>query len=299
MLKLTLFPLDFEEFLWARGLNENLIELARESISKKQVVPDYLHDRLIREFQLYLLVGGMPHAVSEFMDSNSFQNVELAHKTIDDFIRLDITKYAPDDGKIKIESIYELLPRELSSPTKRFVLSSIVGHKKNEQEYLNFGWLSEAGVAILCNAVSEPVSPLKASSSLNKVKLFHEDVGLLTYLLMDSSLKQKVLSGDIDINYGAMYENAVAEILHAHDLSPLYFFFQKAKGEVDFVLERRGEVELIEIKSGKNYSRLSALKNLLATPNYSFSSAKVYYNGNVEERGDILYLPIYAIEFLR
>ncbi|MBQ2070108.1 MAG: ATP-binding protein [Bacilli bacterium] len=299
LLKLNLYPLDFEEFLWARGLNEELIELARKCIEAKEEVPEYLHERLIKEFELYLLVGGMPHAVSEFMDFNSFQRVELAHKTIDDFIRLDITKYAPDDGKIKIESIYELLPRELSSPTKRFVLSSIKDHKKNEQEYLNFGWLSEAGVAILSNAVSEPVAPLKASSSLNKVKLFHEDVGLLTYLLMDSTLKQRILSGETSTNYGAIYENAVAEILHSHEVGPLYYFFKKGIGDADFLLERGGEVILLEIKSGKDYSRLSALKNLLSTPNYSFKGARVYYNQNVMEKDDILYLPIYAIEFLR
>ncbi len=299
VLQVALYPLDFEEFLWARGVREELIDLARNSIEKKIEVPDYLHQRLLREFQLYLLVGGMPHAVSEFIERNSFYYVGLAHKTIEDYIRLDITKYAPDGAKIKIESIYELLPRELSSPAKRFNMSSIEGHKKSEQEYLNFGWLSQAGVAILAHAVSEPVAPLKASSSLNKVKIFHEDVGLLTYLLMDEELKQRILLNETDANFGAVYENAVAELLHAHGFKDLYFYFQKARGEVDFLIERKGKVDLIEIKSGKDYKRLSALNNLLCVPNYSFGGVTVYYNGNVMQKDSIDYLPIYAIDFLR
>ena len=298
LLQLEMYPMDFEEFLWARGIAPELISLAKECVEKENEVPDYLHERLMNEFRLYLLVGGMPAAVSEFIDKNSFAFVALAHKTIDDFIRRDITKYAPDDGRIKIESIYELLPRELSSPAKRFVLSSIDGHKKNEQEYLNFGWLSDAGVAIMCNAVTEPVAPLKASSSLNKVKIFHEDVGLLTYLLMDPELKQRIILKESDGNFGALYENAVAELLHAHGFKDLYFYFNKSRGEVDFLVERHGRVELIEIKSGKDYTRHSALNNLLAVPNYSFASATVYHNGNVSEKDGIRYLPIYAIEFL-
>ena len=299
LLQLDLHPLDFEEFLWARGVSQDLIDLARAKTEKKEAVPDYLHDRLLREFQLYLLVGGMPAAVSEFIDKNSFYYVGLAHKTIDDFVRQDITKYAPDEGKIKIESIYELLPRELSSPTKRFALSSIQGHKKNEQEYMNFGWLSQAGVAILANAVSEPMAPLKASSSLNKVKMFHEDVGLLTYLLMDPELKQKIVLGETNTNFGAIYENAAAELLHAHGFQDLYYYFKKNIGEVDFLLERGGQVELIEIKSGKDYSRHSALKNLLSIANYSFGAARVYCNDNFSSKDGIDYYPIYAIEFLR
>jgi len=299
ILRLSLFPLDFEEFLWARGLSQELIDEAKAKVDAREEVPDYLHDRLMREFQLYLLVGGMPAAVKEFLEKNSFVYVDMAHKAIDDYVRQDITKYAPDEARIKIESIYELLPRELSSPAKRFVLSQIQGHKKNEQEYLNFGWLAEAGVAILANAVSEPIAPLKASSSLNKVKVFHEDVGLLTYLLMDSELKQKVILGESDGNFGAIYENAVAELLRAHGFSSLYFYFQKTRGEVDFLLERKGKVELIEIKSGKDYNRFSALRNLLSVPNYSFGGVSVYYNGNVQRKDEIDYLPIYAIEFLR
>ena len=297
LLLLNMYPLDFEEFLWARGVSATVIAEAKSCIEKKKTVPDFIHDRLLKEYKLYLLVGGMPKAVSEFIDHNSFAYVALAHKTIEDFIRQDITKYAPDGDRIKIESIYELLPRELSSPTKRFILSNIEGHKKNDQEYMNFGWLSDAGVAITCHAVSEPVIPLKAASSLNKVKLFHEDVGLLTYLLMDEDIKRRIYLGELDANFGAIYENAVAEELHAHGFENLYFYFQKGKGEVDFALENEGKLELIEIKSGKDYSRLSALKKLMQIPSYAFH-ASVYYNGNVKEEDGITYFPIYAIDFL-
>ena len=136
-------------------------------------------------------------------------------------------------------------------------------------------------------------------SDLAKIRYFHEDVGLLTYLLMDEELKQRILLNESDANFGAIYENAVAELLHAHGFKELYFYFQKARGEVDFLIDRKGKGALIEIKSGKDYLRLSALKNLLNVTNYDFASATVYYNGNVTKQDTIDYLPIYAIEFLK
>lgn len=297
LLQVDLSPMDFEEFLWARGVDQRLIGEAIRCIEAGEEVPDYLHDRLLSEFRIYLLVGGMPGAVDALISKNSFAFVDAAHEDIDRLIRRDIAKYAPGDKRIKIESIYELLPRELSSPTKRFMLSHMRTHGKNDREDENFDWLNQSGTCILARAVAEPTLPLRTSSP-NKVKVFHEDVGLLTYLLMDAETKQRILLGESDANFGAIYENAVAELLRTHGFKDLYFYFQKARGEVDFLFERCGKVHLVEIKSGKDYSRLSALRNLLATPNYSFASATVYYNGNVKSKDGIRYLPIYAIEFL-
>ena len=299
VLPLELYPLDFEEFLWSNGVNQDLIDIARNSFVNKEEVPDYIHNKFIDLFKKYILVGGMPQAVSEFIDKNSFVAVENAHKAIDFFIRADITKYASDNEKLKIKEIYNLIPTELNTMSKRFIVSHIDGHTKNENETLSFTWLNNAGVTIPVYIVDEPTVPLKISSKRNQLKLFHEDVGLLTYLFADSSSKLQLLNGDIDMNYGSIYENVVAELLRTHGFDELYYYNNKKNGEVDFLVEKNGRVLPLEIKSGKNYKRHKALNNILRVENYNINEGYVFHNDNFEKKDNVLYFPIYTIEFLK
>ena len=298
VLPLELYPLDFEEFLWANNVNQELIDIARDSFLKQEVIPDYIHNKFMDLFKKYILVGGMPQAVSEFIDKNSFVAVENAHKAIDYFIRADITKYANDNEKLKIKEVYNLIPTELNSISKRFIFSHIEGHQKNENESLSFTWLNDAGVTIPVYIADEPSIPLKISSKRNQLKLFHEDVGILTYLFADSNLKIQLLNNDIDINYGAVYENAVAELLRAHGFDELYYYNNKKNGEVDFLVEKNGRVIPLEIKSGKNYKRHKALNNLLGVKNYNIKVGYVFHNDNLKIKDNVLYFPIYTIDFL-
>ena len=299
LLPLELYPLDFEEFLMANGVNRDLIDVVKDCFNEEKEVPDYLHNQFLDYFIKYILVGGMPNAVSEFVDSNSFVRVENAHKTIDYFIRQDITKYASDNEKLKIQEIYDLVPTELDKMSKRFIISDIPGHNKNENEQLSFSWLNRAGVTIPVYIADNPRVPLRASAVRNKLKLYHEDVGLLTYALMGYETKVSVLSGNVNINYGALYENACAQLLYAHGFNNLYYYANKKNGEVDFLLEKAGKVWPVEIKSGKDYNRHSALNNLLNNNDYGIDSAYVFYNGNVIRKNSILYLPIYMIDLLK
>ena len=294
----TMYPLDFEEFLIANSINEDIIAIAKESLNTLIPVPDYIHDKLISLYKEYILVGGMPAAVVEYIENKSFVSSEFAHKTIDFFIRDDITKYASDNEKLKIEEIYDLLPTELNRTSRRFIISDIPNHSKNENEQLSFGWLEKAGVAIRTHIVDEPVIPLKATSRRNILKLFHEDVGLLSYYLFDNITKNKILNDDITINSGMLYENAVAQSFRAHGYKQLYYYNSKKNGEVDFLLENNGEIIPIEVKSGKNYLRHSALKNLLSIKNYEFNKAYILYNKNIKVEGKIAYLPIYLSDFI-
>lgn len=299
VLPLEMFPLDFEEFLIANGVNKELISIAKESFDKRKEVPDYIHEKFMNLFKKYLLVGGMPDAVSEFVDKNSFVAVENAHKAINYFIKNDITKYAQDNEKLKIKEIYNLIPTELNNMSKRFIISHIPNHSKNENEVLSFSWLSSAGVVVPVYCVDEPLIPLITSSKRNQLKLFLEDVGLFTYLITNSQIKAKILDSDINLNYGSIYESVAAQLLRCHGFENLYYYNNKKQGEVDFILEYEGKVLPIEIKSGKDYERHRAINNLISIKNYNIDYGIVFYNGNYIKKDKIDYFPIYLLEFLK
>lgn len=296
---ITMYPLDFEEFLWANGVNENIIERIKYCFENDEVIDEFIHERITYLYNLYLLIGGMPKAVSNFIDQNSLKSVEAAHKDIYDYTLKDIAKYASLNEKLKIKEIYNLLVTELNSQNKRFKLSDISGIKRGDDTSLSFSWLTNAGVAIPVFATVEPMIPLKINEQRNLLKLFSSDVGILTYQLFDFEAKNKILNGDININFGSIVENAVAMSLHAHGFKDIYYYSNKKYGELDFVVENRSNVLPIEIKSGKNYTRHLALNNILDVANYNFNKAYVFYNGNFKKVGKIHYFPIYMIDFLR
>lgn len=296
MLPLEMYPLDFEEFLIAMNVNKELISIARDCFINKKEIPDYIHVAFMNYFKKYLLVGGMPKAVSEYIDTNSFVAVENAHKTIDYYIKDDILKYTSDNEKLRVNEIYELLPSELSRINKRFIISHIPDHNKNEAEHLSFSWLNTAGVSISVYVAKEAKIPLLQSSVRNQFKFFHEDIGILTHILMDAQTKAKVLNGDLNINFGAICENFVAEELHAHGFKRQYYYNSKKNGEVDFLIEQNGEVIPLEIKSGKNYTKHSALNNLFKTGD--IKQAYVFTNNNYSRKGNVHYFPIYCIDFI-
>ena len=295
----TMYPLDFEEFLWANGVNQIVIDTAKERFEKRLTVEDFIHDKLMDLFAKYLLVGGMPDAVNAFVESQDLNRVAMAHDTIEQYNRRDIAKYASLDEKLKIKEIYDLLPEELNSKNKRFRLSEIQNRKRGEDIGLSFAWLSKAGVAIPVFNTSAAEIPLRINADRQLLKLFHEDVGLLTYLLMDASVKIKVLNNERDINFGAIYENVAAQLLLTHGFDNLYYYNNKKHGEVDFLVEYEGDVLPIEIKSGKDYARHSALNNLLTIHADTIPEALVFCQSNTHIEGKITYLPIYALEFLR
>ena len=299
VLPLEMFPLDFEEFLIANNINKDLISIAKDSFDKRKEVPDYIHVKFMDLFKKYLLVGGMPDAVSEYMDKNSFVAVENAHKTISYFVKNDISKYAQDNEKLKIKEIYNLIPTELNNISKRFIISHIPNHSKNENEVLSFSWLSSAGVVIPVYSVDEPLIPLITSSKRNQLKLFLEDVGLFTHLIINPQIKAKILDSNFNLNYGSIYESVAAQLLRCHGFENLYYYNNKKQGEVDFILEYGGKVLPIEIKSGKDYERHRAINNLISIKNYNINYGVVFYNGNYIRKDKIDYYPIYLLEFLR
>lgn len=237
----------------------------------------------------------MPAAVERYISTNDLNIVSQTQKDIIALYKKDISQYAIKD-KLKIKEIFDLIPSELDAKNKRFILKRLNEHAKFDRYQNDFLWLSNAGVAIPVYNVTEPRLPLKLAETRNLFKLFSNDVGLLAAQYADG-LRVSILSGNIDVNYGAIFENAVAQELLCHGIAP-YYFNSKRKGELDFVIAGDRSAIPIEVKSGKDYERHNALQNALECKEYAIEKAYVFYPGNLSQKGRIIYAPIYMTMFL-
>ncbi len=287
-----MYPLDFEEFLICNNVSESIISHLKEAFYKKISVDDVIHAKLLELFRLYLVVGGMPAAVSKYLETNNLQEVVAVQREIIRLYKWDISQY-DYKNKLKIEEIFDLIPSELNAKNKRFILKSLNRNAKFAYYEDSFLWLKNAGVALPVYNVEEPKVPLLLAKSRNLFKLFQSDVGLLAAQYSDG-IQLKIIMGQSNINFGAIYENAVAQELAAHDFN-LYYFNSKKQGELDFVVEKDGMILPIEVKSGKDYAVHRALTNILENSEYNIKEALVLSNANIKQVGKILYAPIYMV----
>ena len=215
-----------------------------------------------------------------------------------DIIRLykrDIAQYDLNN-KLYIEEIFNLIPPELNAKNKRFILKRLNEHAKFERIEASFLWLTNAGVALPVYNVEEPKMPLLLARSRNLFKLFQSDIGLLACQYAEG-IQLRIIKGDKSINFGSIYENAVAQELVAHDIVP-YYYNNKKRGELDFVVELDSKVLPIEVKSGKDYETHRALSNIMDCGEYDLPKAIVFNNDNLQVVGKIVYAPIYMVMFL-
>lgn len=290
------FPLDFEEFAINLGVASNVLMHLQECMAQTKEVDAMVHDKMLQLYRLYTIVGGMPAAVDIYRQSNDLNSVMIAQRDIVEFYRRDIAQYAESD-KLKIKEIFDLIPSELNEKNKRFILKRLNEHAKFNRYQNDFLWLKNAGVAIPVYNIEEPVAPLKLAETRNLFKLFSNDVGLLTAQYADG-IQVKILSGNVAVNFGAIYENVVAQELLCHGFNP-YYFNSKKSGELDFVISDSNGVIPIEVKSGKDYERHNALSNVMANPAYNIQKAYVLCHGNVKSVGKVIYLPIYFTMFIK
>ena len=293
---ITMYPLDFEEFLQLYNFNDELKSSLKKSFIDKIPVNESVHEKMMQIFNMYLNVGGMPSAVDKFKETKNLELVLKEHNDIISQYKKDFTKYETEDKKPYLTHIYDLIPAELNSSNKRFNCSNLKKGLKYSRSEANFIWLDSAGVAIPTYNVTEPVLPLLLNEKSSLFKLFLSDVGMLTSMY-GKSTKMQILANDQDINNGALYENVVAQELKAHGFK-LYYYNSKKYGELDFVIEYKGKVLPIEVKRGKSYQRHSALNNIIDVPNYAIDEAYVLSNYNVEVKGNITYYPIYMLMFI-
>ena len=277
-----MYPLDFKEFAQAAGVHDGTFEQLRVHFKECTPVDEFVHAKMLDVFYLYLIIGGMPEAVSTYIETNDLSQVAQIHNKIIRLYKKDFSKYE-HRYKLKLQEIYDAMPGQLDQKNKRFQLNSLGKGISYDRVANDFLWLKDAGVAIPVYNISEPKSPLIISENRNLFKLFFSDVGLLTSCY-SNQVKVAILNKDKSINNGALFENAVAQELLSKG-HKVYYFNSKKQGELDFVIELDGKVTPLEIKSGKEYKKHSALNNVLQNEEYQIAQAYIFSEGNVEVSG--------------
>lgn len=294
-----MFPLDFEEFLYANGMSSRAVAAIRTKIERLLTIDEATHNKIMDYFRKYLLVGGLPDAVNAFIEQKNIQAVRDIQHNVHQFYAADASKY-DDENKLNIRRVYDLIPSNLANKKKRVVAQSIENKKgKTFRDYENeFEYLLSAGIALEVRAVSSPVFPLIQSGSKNLLKLYLNDVGILSGILYGYNIRA-VLDDEKSINLGSLYESAVAGELIAHG-HRLYYYDNRSKGEVDFLIDDYQSLSVmpIEVKSGKDYTVHSALNTFVGNRDYHVKRAVVLSNAReITQKGSILYLPVYAVMY--
>lgn len=293
---LTMYPLDFEEFLQLFRVDKKIMDGLKDCYTKRQPVDEVIHKRFNEIFNLYLIIGGMPAAVDVYQRTNNIDDVITEHNSIIEQYKQDFTKYEAQHKRLFLTRIYDIIPAELNEKNKRFNVSDVEKGARYDRIKDDFIWLTAAGVAIATYNVTEPVLPLSLNEKDSLFKLFLSDVGLLT-TMYGKATKLKIVNGAAGINKGGIFENVVAQELTAHGYAS-YYYVSKKFGELDFVLEHDGHVLPIEVKSGKDYTRHSALDNVLNVEEYGISEALVFSSANISVDGKVVYYPVYMAMFL-
>lgn len=297
-----MYPLDFEEFLLAMGCGQNTIDGVRRSFENRQSLNDSMHNYMLQQFKLYLLVGGMPDAINRFLENRNITQVRNIQRDIHTLYRIDASQY-DEEKKLVIRNIYDLIPSNMENKKKRIIVKNIEGksgHKQYSDYAEEFEYLTNSGVVLQVRAISNPKFPLLESESKNLLKLYLSDVGLLTNLLYGTNINA-VLGDVLSINLGSVYESVVAQELHAHGFQ-LHYYDNKQRGEVDFLIDDYDSLTVlpIEVKSGKDYKVHSALDRFIATPDYHITRAVVLSNEQkVYEDSGIIYMPVYYVMFFK
>ena len=295
-----MYPLDFEEFLLATGSGQEAIDGLREKFLAGEALNESLHNYMLQQFKLYLLVGGLPESINKFLENRNIAQVRKVQREIYNLYRIDASQYDAEK-KLLIRKIYDMIPSNMENKKKRIVVKRVeeTGSHKQFSDYADeFEYLTNSGIALAVQAISNPRFPLLQSENKNLLKLYMNDVGLLTNLLYGLNINV-VLRDERSINLGSVYETVVAQELHAHGFA-LHYYDNKQKGEVDFLIDDYEHLTVlpIEVKSGKDYTVHSALNNFLNTPDYHIQKAMVLSNEReISVKNGITYLPVYYCMF--
>ncbi len=291
-----MFPLDFEEFCWSQGISQNILESVREAYRSREPLDEPLHERLMSLFRYFVAIGGMPQVVSTYLDTAYDMGAvrDVARQIVEQY-RFDISKYVQQRAP-QIRAAYDAVPQQLDKVNKRFQMEAIKKGATYERHADDFAWLIDAAVVLPAYAVNEPKKPLARTAQRNRFKLYDSDTGLLISQYPPQTMLD-VVGNAAAVNFGSVYENAVAQALSCQNPN-LYYYYNNRKGEVDFLVERNdGSVFPVEVKSGKDYKLHTALNNMLGTEEYDIEEACVLSMANME-KGErmgkpLWYLPLY------
>lgn len=295
-----MYPLDFEEFLYANGFNEYAVNAIKEKFLRFESLDDNTHNNILDLFKKYLLIGGLPDAVNSYLENYNIVKIRAIQDEIHEYYGADASKY-DKENRLKIRRIYDMIPSALENKKKRIVIKDIENIKgKTFAHYQDeFDYLINSGISLEVKAISTPVFPLIESSGKNLLKLYLNDVGILTSILYKNNIRA-VMDDERSINLGTVYESVVASELKAHGRK-LFYYDNRNNGEVDFLIDDYDNLSSIpiEVKSGKDYTVHSALDKFVSNSDYNVKKAYVLSNNReIKTEGKIVYLPIYYVMFI-
>ena len=248
-----MYPLDFEEFLWANGIKENVIAKVKEGFDNKTPIDEYILKQLEKQFKMFLLVGGMPRIVDEYVKEKSLGKVMTLQKAIIEGYKLDVVKYAETNIRQKVLNTFDSIPVQLSQKNKKFSYVNILEDEKNvgERKYsTSVEWLKNAGIINFCYNLSEPAAPLKSNLRIDCFKIYVRDIGLLMSMY-ETGIQKSILDDNLYVNEGAILENVCAEEIQTR-YNDIMYYEKKSQLEIDFILNIDGVVTALEVKSGNN-----------------------------------------------
>lgn len=297
-----MYPMDFEEFLIANGIGQLVIDTMHRNFTERKSMPDAIHGKLLDMFRKYLLVGGLPDAVKEFVETKNITSVRTIQSNIHHLYGVDAARYEDTHNRLKIQRIYNMIPSNLENKKKRIVAKNIEDKKgKRMSDYTEeFDYLTSSGIALEVKAISKPSFPLIENSGKNLLKLYMNDVGILTGIFFGTNIKA-IMDDVASIILGSVYETVVAQELRAHGFN-LYYYDNKKTGEVDYLIDDRTNLSVLplEIKSGKDYKIHSALDKFLQIKEYNIHQAFVLSNAkDVVTTNGVTYLPVYYIACIK
>ncbi len=307
---LKLYPFDFEEFLWALG-NENLMDVIKKCFDEKKSIDNIIHRKAMDYFRKYMIVGGMPQVIQEFLLSNDFNRVDEIKQDILNLYRDDIKKHS---GKysLKVEEIFDNIPGQLSKHEKKFNITSLNKDAKNRDYGDAFLWLNDAMIVNMAYKSTEPSVGLRLNEDSSSYKCYMADTGLLISLAFnDNSISKEevyknILFDKLEFNAGMLIENVVSQMLVTNG-HRLYFYSNNSneaddRMEIDFLISKskvtkKHNISAIEVKSGKNYTTVS-LNKLYNKYTSMLDTSYIIHTGNYMVKNDIVYLPIYMTPLL-
>lgn len=286
--------LDFEEFLWARGINEDQIEYIKSFYDKKLSVPEAVHDKMMNLFKEFIILGGMPDVINEFLLSNNFNSAKNVQKRIIEDYKSDIVKYATDNDKPKIRACFDSIPAQLAKENKKFKYSLSDKNANKERYFGALEWLNDAGITNFCYNLNNLELPLEGNIDRDSFKVYMADTGLLMAMLEDGS-QTEIMNGNLGIYKGAIYENIIADIFNKSG-KKLYYFEKNSTLEIDFIIRYNNVITPVEVKSADN-TKSKSLYSLMNNYNVTSAIKLSSKNVGVSDNG-IISLPLYMSMFL-
>jgi len=290
---LEMHSLDFEEFLWANGVSSGSVGDIKEYFDNKKSVPAAMHERMMELFKEYIVVGGMPRAVDEFVTTHNFENVLKIQKAIISDYTDDIAKYADGAEKAKARACFLSIPKHLSKDYKKFQYSIVERGGTARKFGGSLMWLYDAGIINFCHNLSIPELPLEGNAKSDVFKVYMRDTGLLMAMLEEGS-QEDIIDGNLGIYKGAIYENIIADIFTKLG-KKLYYFEQNGKLEVDFFIRRNKTATAVEVKSADN-TKSKSMETVLSK--YGVKHGIKLSAKNVGGTEDFDTLPLYMAIFL-